>query len=162
MMALDTNVLVRFLTQDEPDQGRMASDLIGGLTEQNPGFVAREVLVELVWVLERSYRYERAEIARVLEGFLSASELHIEAGDSVGAILQLYEGKGFGFSDLMVRAAARRAGASDLKTFDRKAARLAGSSGLARGSHSSVLFRTTAALLEPGSLRYRAFGIGAS
>ena len=126
MIALDTNVLVRFLTQDDPDQGRMASDLIGGLTEQNPGFVAREVLVELVWVLERSYRYERSEIARVLEGLLSASELKIEDGDGVGAVLQLYEGKGFGFSDLMIRQAARRAGAVVVKTFDRKAARLDG------------------------------------
>ncbi|WP_296643766.1 PIN domain-containing protein [Roseinatronobacter sp.] len=89
MIALDTNILVRFLTQDDPDEGRMAINLIGGLTEQNPGFVAREVLVELVWVLERSYRYQRSEIARVLEGFLSASELDIEAGDSVGAISPL-------------------------------------------------------------------------
>ncbi|KPQ20564.1 MAG: toxin-antitoxin system toxin component [Halomonas sp. HL-93] len=126
MIALDTNVLVRFLTQDDPDQGRMATDLIGGLTEQKRGFVAREVLVELVWVLERSYRYERAEIARILEGLLSASELEIEEGDTVGAILQLYEGKGFGFSDLMIRQAARRAGADVVKTFDKKAARLDG------------------------------------
>jgi predicted nucleic-acid-binding protein len=133
MIALDTNVLVRFLTQDDPDQGRVASDLIGGLTEQNPGFVAREVLVELVWVLERSYRYERADIARVLEGLLSASELDIEEGDSVGAILQLYEGKGFGFSDLMIRQAARRAGAAALKTFDRKAARLDGVEWISNG-----------------------------
>jgi predicted nucleic-acid-binding protein len=133
MIALDTNVLVRFLTQDDPDQGRMASALIGGLTEQNPGFVAREVLVELVWVLEWSYRYRRSEITRVLEGFLSASELDIEAGDSVGAILQLYEGKGFGFSDLMIREAARRAGAAALKTFDRKAARLDGGDWIGQG-----------------------------
>jgi len=133
MIALDTNALVRFLTQDDPDQGRMASDLIGGRTEQNPGFVAREVLVELVWVLERRYRYQRSEIARVLEGFLSASELEIEAGDSVGAILQLYEGKGFGFSDLMIRQAARRAGAAALKTFDRNAARLDGVEWIGKG-----------------------------
>lgn len=126
MIALDTNVHVRFLTQDDPDQGRMATDLIGGLTEQKRGFVAREVLVELVWVLERSYRYERAEIARILEGLLSASELEIEEGDTVGAILQLYEGKGFGFSDLMIRQAARRAGADVVKTFDKTAARLDG------------------------------------
>ena len=135
MIALDTNVLVRFLTQDDPDQGRIASDLIGGLTEQNPGFVAREVLVELVWVLERSYRYERSEIARVLEGFLSASELEIEEGDSVGAVLQLYEGKGFGFSDLMIRQAARRVGATVVKTFDRKAARLDWMEWIGSGQH---------------------------
>lgn len=59
MIALYTSVLVRFLAQDDPDQGRMASTLIGRLMEQTPGFVARDILVELVWVLERSYRYER-------------------------------------------------------------------------------------------------------
>lgn len=126
MTAIDTNVLERFLTQDDPDQGHMASDLIGRLTEQSPGFVAREVLVELVWVLERSYRFERSEIGRVLEGFLSSADLEIEEGDSVGAVLQLYEVKGFGFSDLMIRQAARRSGAATLKTFDRKAALLDG------------------------------------
>jgi len=57
MIALDTNVLVRFLTQDDPGQGRLASTFIGSLTEANPGFVCREVLVELVWVLERSYGF---------------------------------------------------------------------------------------------------------
>ena len=45
------------------------------------------MLVELVWVLGRSYLYQRSEIVRVLEGFLSAAELDIESGDSVGAIL---------------------------------------------------------------------------
>lgn len=102
---------MRFLTQDDPDQGRRATDLIGGLTEDEPGFVAREVLVKLVWVLERSYRFERQDIARVLEGMLSACELNIEEGASVGAILQLYEAKGFGFfrsNDPPGRPARRR------------------------------------------------------
>ncbi len=126
MIALDTNVLVRYLTQDDPNQGRKASDLIGGLTAAEPGFVCREVLVELVWVLERSYEFARSEIARVLEGLLSASELIIEEADDVGPILQLYETKGFGFSDLMIRQAARRAGSDVLMTFDKKAALLDG------------------------------------
>jgi len=126
MIALDTNVLVRFLTQDDPGQGRLASTFIGSLTEANPGFVCREVLVELVWVLERSYGFGREEIARTLEGLLSASELILETADDVGAIVELYEAEGYGFSDLMIRQAARRAGAGALKTFDRKAARLDG------------------------------------
>jgi predicted nucleic-acid-binding protein len=133
MIALDTNVLVRFLTQDDPVQGSLARDLIRGRTEQNRGFVAREVLVELVWVLERRYRYERSEIARVLAGFLSAAELEIEEGESVGAILPLYEGKGFEFSDLMIRQAARRAGAAAVRAFDRKAVCLDGVEWIGKG-----------------------------
>jgi predicted nucleic-acid-binding protein len=124
MIALDTNVLVRFLTQDEPSQVRVATDLISDLTEESPGFVCREVLVELVWVLERSYKFSRSDISGVLEGLLSASELVIEEADSIGSLLQLYEVKGFGFSDLMIRQAARRSGSSYLAAFDKKAALL--------------------------------------
>lgn len=126
MIALDTNILVRFLTRDDPAQAAAVSDVIGGLTPEEPGFVCREVLVELVWVLERAYTYSRAEIVRALEGLLSASELVIEASGDVGAVLQLYENQGFGFSDLMIRQAAWRSGADVLVTFDKKAARLEG------------------------------------
>ena len=59
-----------------------------------------------------------------LEGLLSASELVIEEADSIGSLLQLYEVKGFGFSDLMIRQASRRSGSHHLATFDKKAALL--------------------------------------
>lgn len=124
MIALDTNVLARFLTQDEPDQARAATDLISDLTVDSPGFICREVLVELVWVLQRSYKFSRTDISSVLEGLLSASELVIEEADAIGSILQFYETKGFGFSDLMIRQAARRSGSHYLATFDKKAALL--------------------------------------
>lgn len=126
MIALDTNVLARFLTQDDPDQARAASDLISDLTVDSPGFICREVLVELVWVLQRGYKFSRTDISSVLEGLLSASELVIDEADAIGSILQLYETKGFGFSDLMIRQAARRSGSHHLATFDKKAALLDG------------------------------------
>ncbi|MDD7973940.1 PIN domain-containing protein [Roseinatronobacter alkalisoli] len=124
MIALDTNVLVRFLVQDDPDQARMANALFEQLTGSAPGFVSREVLVELVWVLERAYGYARPDIAVALDGLLSAIELEIEAADDVGQAVERYRNDGFGFADLMIASAAKRAGASELVTFDRKAARL--------------------------------------
>ena len=124
MIALDTNVLVRFLVQDDPEQARIAGEMIERLTGTDPGFVGREVLVELVWVLERAYGYSRSEIAGALDGLLSATELVIEAADDVGPALELYRNDGFGFADLMIVAAARRVGAAELVTFDRKSARL--------------------------------------
>ena len=126
MIALDTHVLVRFLVQDEPEQARIAGEMIERLTGTDPGFVGREVLVELVWVLERAYGYSRSEIAGALDGLLSATELVIEAADVVGPALELYRNDGYGFADLMIVAAARRVGAAELVTFDRKAARLPG------------------------------------
>jgi predicted nucleic-acid-binding protein len=126
VIGLDTNVLVRFLVQDDADQARVAGAIIDQLTEADPGFVGREVLVELVWVLERAYGYTRPEIAGALDGLLSAIELHIEAADDVGPALELYRKDGFGFADLMIASAARRAGAVELVTFDRKAAQLPG------------------------------------
>ena len=126
MIALDTNVLVRFLVQDDPEQARLAGEIINQLTDDAPGFVSREVLVELVWVLERAYRFGRAEIATALDGLLAATELLIERADEVGPALELYRNDGFGFADLMIAAAARSVGASELVTFDRKAARLPG------------------------------------
>ncbi len=126
MIALDTNVLVRFLVQDEPLQAQLATELIDQLTEDAQGFVSREVLIELVWVLERAYRLGRAEIAVALDGLLSATELDIEGSDELAPALELYRNDGFGFADLMIAAAARRSGASELLTFDRQAARLPG------------------------------------
>jgi predicted nucleic-acid-binding protein len=126
VIALDTNVLVRFLVQDDPEQSRVAGEIIDQLTDEAPGFVSREVLVELVWVLERAYRLARAEIAGAIDGLLASTELAVEGADAIGAALELYRNDGFGFADLMIAAAARRAGASELLTFDRKAARLPG------------------------------------
>ena len=126
MIALDTNVLVRFLVQDDPLQAQAATKVIDQLTDESQGFVSREVLIELVWVLERAYRLGRAEIAVALDGLLSATELDIEGSDEVAPALELYRNDGFGFADLMIAAAARRAGAAELVTFDRKAARFSG------------------------------------
>jgi predicted nucleic-acid-binding protein len=121
MIALDTNVIVRFLVQDDPEQSALAREIMATLTADAPGYLCREVMVELVWVLERAYGYSRAEVATAIEALLSASELEIEAADDVGQTLFRYRDQGFGFADLMIAAAARRAGAVELVTFDRKA-----------------------------------------
>jgi predicted nucleic-acid-binding protein len=112
--------------QDDPLQAQMATKVIDQLTDDAQGFVSREVLIELVWVLERAYRLGRAEIAIALSGLLSATELNIEGSDEVAPALELYRNNGFGFADLMIAAAAQRAGAAEMVTLDRKVARLPG------------------------------------
>jgi predicted nucleic-acid-binding protein len=126
MIALDTNVLVRFLTQDDADQSLAASKVFAQFTSQTPGYVCREVLVEMVWVLERAYGLDRIQVATALEGLLAATEIEIETADDVASALYRYRDDGFDFADLMIRAASIRGGAHVLVTFDRKAAKLLG------------------------------------
>lgn len=123
MIGLDTNVLVRFLVQDDPGQGAIARDLLARCSEARPGFVCREVLVELVWVLERAYGFARAQIADTLDGLLAAEELVLETPDEVAIAAEGYRAGGVDFSDLMILAAAQRAGCESLYTFDRRAGR---------------------------------------
>lgn len=126
MIGLDTNVLVRFLVQDDPEQAAAATALISGLTQSDPGFVCREVLVELVWVLERAYALPRTDIALALDGLLEAQELVIETADRVAVAVDRYRKGGAGFADQMVALAGQGAGCSVTVSFDRKAANLPG------------------------------------
>ena len=126
MIALDTNVLVRYLVDDDAEQAQVARTLLEGLTAERSGFVCREVMVELVWVLQRAYRLSRDRIAEVLEELVATEGLQIEAADDVARAAFRYRRGEAGFSDLMIAAAAERSGASPLYTFDRKAAQLEG------------------------------------
>lgn len=72
MIGLDTNVLVRYIVQDEPAQARSATQLIERvLTPEHPGFVNYVVICELVWVLESAYGFARAQIIPVLRQLLA-------------------------------------------------------------------------------------------
>lgn len=125
-IALDTNVLMRFLTQYDIERFEIARDVINSCSAKQPAFIFREVLVEWVLVPERSYRYFRNEITAAVMGLFSAAELQVEATEDAAEILPLYQNEGFGFFDLMIRQAAIRSGGRDLQTFDRKAAKSAG------------------------------------
>ena len=126
MIALDTNVLTRYLVRDDLKQSEAARALLESLTAERPGYVCREVTVELAWVLERAYGYSRDQIATVLEELTATEGLVIEAADDVARAALRYRAGGAGFSDLMILAAAERSGAHPLYTFDQKAARLKG------------------------------------
>ena len=119
MIALGTNVLVRYLVADDAKQAEAARVLLAGLTTGRSAFVCREVTVELVWVLERAYRFSRDRISTVLEELVATEELEFEAIDGVASAAH-------GYPDLMIAAAARRSGAQPLYTFDRRAAQLEG------------------------------------
>jgi predicted nucleic-acid-binding protein len=119
VIALDTNVIVRFLVQDDEKQGTAAKRLFEGLTEANPGYISREVVIEVVWVLERAYKLSRRQIVPAIEGLISSRELTVENAARVGHALNLYQKGGAGFSDRMILLASQDAQCSGLATFDK-------------------------------------------
>lgn len=128
MTGLDTNVLVRFLVQDDVAQAKAARDLMATFTEAKQGFICREVLVELVWVLERAYALPRRDIALALDGLMEARELVVEAADRAAIAVDRYRKGGPGFADQMITLAGQGAGCRATVTFDRRAADLPGMS----------------------------------
>ena len=126
MIGLDTNVLVRYLAQDDPIQSAKATQVIESFTEQNPGFVSIVVLADTAWVLERSYKLSNGEIAAAIERTLQTGVFLIEREQEVfAAMAALKEGHG-SFADALIGALNTRAGCTRTVTFDRKASRLPG------------------------------------
>ena len=126
MIALDTNVILRYLVGDDAKQAEAAHKLLGSLTPGNPAFICREVMIEVAWVLERSYGFTRSRVAEALMDLSASDGLVVENSDDVAAAAHRYGQGGAGFSDLMILAAAERVGATPLHTFDRRLARVDG------------------------------------
>jgi predicted nucleic-acid-binding protein len=127
MIGLDTNILVRYLAQDDPEQSAKANRIVEhDLTEANPGFVSVVAMTETVWVLERAYGVSDLQIAAAVEEMLQADFLSVECEQEVfTAAAALKEGRG-SFADALIAALGEKAGCSWTLTFDRKASRLAG------------------------------------
>jgi predicted nucleic-acid-binding protein len=127
MIGLDTNILVRYLAQDDPVQSPQARKLIENkLTEENPGFLSVVVMAETVWVLERAYGLADKDIAAAIELTLRAEVLVVESEQEVfTAMIALKERRGF-FADALIGALGAKAGCSHTLSFDQKALRLPG------------------------------------
>ena len=127
MIGLDTNILVRYLTQDDPQQSSRATEIIERrLSAENPGFVSIVAMVETVWVLERAYGFSTAEVAGAVERILQADVLVVADEQEVfSAMIALKEGQG-SFADGVISALGTKAGCSSTLTFDQKALRIEG------------------------------------
>jgi predicted nucleic-acid-binding protein len=120
MIGLDTNVLVRYLTRDEPAQyARAAAVIETGLRNDDRFFVNSVVLCELVWVLDSVYEYSRNDIGRALEQILSTAQFEIEKPDETRQALSDFRTTKADFSDALVGRINRTMGAEHTATFDR-------------------------------------------
>ena len=122
MIGLDTNVIVRYLVQDDPEQAAVASHVFEDvLSTGNRGFVSSVVLCEVVWVLKRGYKVRKPGLCRVLRGLLAAEELELEHRDLVSKAVDRFESGKADFSDYLVGECAREAGAPATLSFDEAA-----------------------------------------
>ena len=126
MIGLDTNVLVRYIMQDDPRQSPKATRLIEAMTSESPGFVSLVSIVELVWVLSASYGLARGQIASALELLLRSKELILDRADEVAKALRAFKSGSADFADCLIERTAHSAGCSATMTFDVDAAKTAG------------------------------------
>ncbi len=127
MIGLDANVLVRYLTDDDPAQSPRARDLIERrLTVDDPGFVSLAALAETVWVLRRPYGYTDSQLVAAIRRLLRIESLVVDREREVFADMTIFEDGLVDFADALIAELARSTGCSHTVTFDRRASRLPG------------------------------------
>ncbi|MCF7992545.1 MAG: type II toxin-antitoxin system VapC family toxin [Thiohalocapsa sp.] len=127
MIGIDTNVLVRYIAQDDASQSAQATELIEQVcSAQAPGFIGIVVLVELVWVSENCYGATRAEVAEIVRRILRIRQLVVQEAELVWKALRLFESGKADFSDCVIERTAHATGCTETMTFDQQAAATAG------------------------------------
>jgi len=123
VIGIDTNVLVRYIAQDDPRQSQQATKLIEQACDSaTPGFIGLVVLVELVWVCESCYQATRGEVVEILRRILSIRQLVVQEAETVWKALRLFEVGKADFSDCLIERMGNAAGCSAMMTFDKAAA----------------------------------------
>ena len=121
MTGIDTNVIVRYITQDGNEVPAATAFIESKISEESPGYICLVVLCELIWVLRRAYRYDRTSVCRIIEKLLSVRELVIEREEAAWEALQQYSEGSADFSDYLIVHIHAANGADTTVTFDRKA-----------------------------------------
>jgi len=125
MIGLDTNILLRYFTQDDEKQSEIANFYIEEqCSEENQAFINSIVFCELVWVLEVAYKYEKTQIADVLEKILQTSQFVVEDTGAAWNALSSYKKSKADFSDALLAEINKNAGCKKTFTFDKRASKL--------------------------------------
>ena len=123
MIGLDTNVLVRYIMQDDAKQSALATRLVESLSADSPGFVPLVSAVELAWVLSSAYGLDRGQVVQAFENLLRTKEILVERAEIVWKALRVFQGAGADFADCLIERSAAAAGCESTMTFDRGAAK---------------------------------------
>ena len=122
MTGLDTNVLVRYIAQDDKSQSARATALIEKeCSAATPGYVGLVVLAEVVWVSESCYGALRKDVAEIVRRILSIRQLVVQDTEIAWKALRLFETSRADFADCLIERTAFTAGCERTMTFDKKA-----------------------------------------
>ncbi|MBT9100476.1 PIN domain-containing protein [Methylovulum psychrotolerans] len=122
MIALDTNIWIRYIAQDDEEQAQLATDLIENqCSAGNPAFINEITLCEIVWVLKRAYRYDKKIILTVLKQLLNGNEVFISSYPEAWAAYYDYETGNADFSDYFIAQLNKKYGCPITFSFDKKA-----------------------------------------
>ena len=126
MIGLDTNVLVRYIMQDEPSQSAKATTLVESLEVDRPGFISVVSIVELYWVLTSCYDLTNDQVRQALDLLLRTRQIVVDRAEQVLRALKVFETGKADFADCLIERTAASAGCEQTMTFDVSAARHAG------------------------------------
>ena len=127
MIALDTNILVRYLMQDDVEQSQRAAIFVEGTAGRGEKlYVSHVVLCEMAWVLGRAYGLPKADLLTALSSILRAAEIEVEAGDIANRALRRFSEGRADFADYLIAERASEAGCAGLATFDARLRKEAG------------------------------------
>lgn len=125
MIGLDTNVVIRYLVQDDAAQARKVNQLMESiLTPNNPGFINLTTLCEIVWVLKRNYRLDKSSQVAVIDGLLTTKQLLVEDVAVAWKALRAYEAGSADFSDAVIAYVNKAYECDYTVTFDKQASKL--------------------------------------
>ncbi len=119
MIGVDTNVLVRYIVEDDPKQSPAAFAMIDRLLERGERlFIPQIVVCELVWVLAFAYKYKRAEIVTILNTLRRGAQVTVEGADQVKRAIDAYAAGRGDVADFLIAERAEAVGCSAVATFD--------------------------------------------
>jgi predicted nucleic-acid-binding protein len=120
VIALDTNILIRLLTKDDPDQTALAEGLLQKAADAEEScFISDPVLCEVEWVLESSYRAKRRDVLAAMQELLGGDLFVFEDREVLRQAIVTYQESKADFSDCLIGAKARARGARTTYTFER-------------------------------------------
>jgi len=122
MIGLDTNIIIRYLTQDDSEQSKYAEYIIETeLDSQNQGFISIIVLVEVIWVLKSCYQQGKSDLCFIIESLLTTKQLMVEKTDFAYKALRMWQKGNGDYSDALIATLSQENGCLYTLTFDKKA-----------------------------------------